>query len=869
MEALRIPGQFALALVVLGLLGCGQSSSPAPAPTPAPAATAGGWPAFPGDTAPEPCSASAIWAFPTVVNGVDYVAQAGEHNYADELVPGSYVIIPGGGTAPVAYALYSIADLDTTRPMGLHLDVTAAPLTPGGADNLPLSYYVGISDFTRFTWHWFGPLTQSYANIVLNDPSVDFLDRLVSSDVAGNTCHIAIVTTASDEFVSLDNPEGLSAARIEQFTLYSSWVEYDAYSTTRPHFAAITTLGSPFGKGASELDPLTQYVGLTWEHLADPYGAELDADSYEIHRQGPADAPDIHIGSVDAPGNNYLDPVNNFAGVAQVIPGATYTYGLCAVNTAGATPLYQRQYTVPLLGPADVTASDGAYIAAVELSWTAAEGATGYKVYRDGQEESDVIATLGGVTVYTDSGLEDEAVHPYWVRSTNQYQPGGGEWSAPDDGSCAAVNNPPVAVLRITPESCEPGVHVELDGSGSYDNDPGDAIAKYEFDFGEGGGYQDYGALSLATHSYSTAGMYILKLRVLDMHGATDEDACVLNVYDGGDSEDCVTIPRNYSRGQNPPPYLQIFRRDPTVRRDSRMQLDIVNGIVTPVDIPAYTDKLKDATYGEFSIYLQPGDVGGHTVYFPYPVIVIEETDYLVDITGPDDPDAIPGVTIPLAGGREAARIAVDITALIEGLPPAEPGVTHRFHYKLYDATDTVAGWGMFDVPPDPVDPLLPVGVAWGVNVGARGWWDLIDFNGLATDTSIDGATITTSTPDMLWVRLNGPTRLLDWDEYWGDGDALVDNVRLVLEDEDGATASLGLRLVGQTGVLGDYFALTALDRNDGAGYYYDWVSNPPGGGILNPGHAYSVYLDDPSTAGLDYAFAQQLSVIGSNPNLP
>lgn len=869
MGTLRIVGQLVLALVLLISAGCGHNATVAQAPAPGAAATTGGWPAFPGAVAPGDSSATHAVSGAVSVFGTDYTAQDGANNYDDPLVPNAYVIIPGGGSAPVAYALYSIAGMDAERPVRVDLSVTAAPLTPGGNDILPLSYYVGISDFTSFTWHWSGPYTQDQTSITLNNEAGDIRDRCVSSDTSGNTFHLVIATTTGEEFVAPGNPDGLTAARIEQFTIHTLAVDDPLYSVTRPHFAAMTAIGPPLGKGLSALDPGRQYVQLDWVHLADPYRDELDADSYEVYRHIAGGGPALRIGSVAAPGAMYTDPTDNSAGVAEAIPGATYVYGLRAGNSAGFTPLSEREYTIPLLGPADVAASDGTYPDYIALSWTRAEGATGYKVFRDGQSEAELVATLGDVAAWDDTGVADFDVHTYWLRSVNAYQPQGGAWSDPDDGSRASGNQPPVADLAVTPPDPESLELVTLDASGSYDPDAGDSIVKYEFDFDEGGGWQDCGLNSSVTHRFMDARTYTLRVRVTDTHAAQDTASYDLSVHISGGEKGLETVPRIYSRGQVPPPYLQIFHDEPRVRRDPRMQIDIVNGVVAPVDFTAYSDMLKDAVSGEFSIYLQRIDVGGHPVYVPYPVIVIEETDYLVDITGPDDPDAIEGVSIPLAGGREAGRIAVDITTLINNLPPAEPGVVHRFYYKLYDAHGGEAGWGMFEVPPDPVEPPPPVGLAWGINVGDHSLWNLIDFNILALDFALDGSTMATPTPDMLWVRFNSATRMLDWDEYWGDGDASLDNVRLVLEDEEGATGSLGLRLVGQTGVMYDYFALAAMNRNDGAGYYYDWVASPPGAGILNPGHVYNVYLDDPSTAGLDFMFADQLSVIGTNPNLP
>jgi outer membrane protein assembly factor BamB len=81
------------------------------------------------------------------------------------------------------------------------------------------------------------------------------------------------------------------------------------------------------------------------------------------------------------------------------------------------------------------------------------------------------------------------------------------------------VNQVPNAVATATPEHGYPPMVVTFDGSGS--SDPDGFIAKYEWDFGEGGGYEDFGNTSAASHTYLQAGNYTAMLRVTDNAGAT------------------------------------------------------------------------------------------------------------------------------------------------------------------------------------------------------------------------------------------------------------------------------------------------------------------------------------------------------------
>jgi hypothetical protein len=416
-----------------------QQGAPAPAATlPGPISGVQGWPGFPGGSATGGASPVRRASGAVSINGDGRVDEAGLNNYADTLVPNAYVIAPGGDDDLLAFAWYTVTSLDTERPVSLDLHVTAAPVAPGGDDDLPLSYWVGVSDYTRFTWQWSGPYTTpGLRNITLNDQPAGVLDRYISSNLAAspNTIHLVVATAALPQFITALNPKGLSAARIETLTLHTLGASDPGYHATKPHYTPIETIGAPGGgKGGSALDPLTQYVQLTWTHIHDPQNPSNDALFYQLFRQGPMDALPSPIGSVNAPTAMYVDPTDNSFTVPDPVPGATYDYWLNAVNLQGSTPKNQYTYIIPLLGPANVQATDGVYANMVVLTWTQAEGATGYEIYRDGQTSTELLATVGNVNTYDDAGLLDNNWHTYWMRSTNQYMPNGGSWSAPEAG---------------------------------------------------------------------------------------------------------------------------------------------------------------------------------------------------------------------------------------------------------------------------------------------------------------------------------------------------------------------------------------------------------------------------------------------------
>jgi len=89
-----------------------------------------------------------------------------------------------------------------------------------------------------------------------------------------------------------------------------------------------------------------------------------------------------------------------------------------------------------------------------------------------------------------------------------------------------AGNRPPVAVpghdvtVRV-------GETVALDGSASYDPDAGDAVAAYDWDFGDGSAHATEAKPS---HAWAAAGAYTVKLKVTDQEGATGEASATATV---------------------------------------------------------------------------------------------------------------------------------------------------------------------------------------------------------------------------------------------------------------------------------------------------------------------------------------------------
>ncbi|MCG8376971.1 MAG: PKD domain-containing protein [Chlorobiales bacterium] len=109
----------------------------------------------------------------------------------------------------------------------------------------------------------------------------------------------------------------------------------------------------------------------------------------------------------------------------------------------------------------------------------------------------------------------------------NQTLTGNKFWFIPDTPD----NNPPVADAD-GPYMGQLSQTITLDGSGSYDPDPGDSIVSYEWDLDNNGQYNDATGVN---HSWlwNSVGTHTIGLRVTDQSGETDTDTSTVTIEEG------------------------------------------------------------------------------------------------------------------------------------------------------------------------------------------------------------------------------------------------------------------------------------------------------------------------------------------------
>lgn len=147
-----------------------------------------------------------------------------------------------------------------------------------------------------------------------------------------------------------------------------------------------------------------------------------------------------------------------------------------------------------------------------------------------------------------------------------QLYSGYGEYRLAGSFTPQGSNVAPNAALSATPDTGPAPLNVTLDASASGDTDG--TIVKYEYDFGEGGGFQDMGTDTSVVHSYAGAGGYTARVRVTDNGGLTDIATAQITVSGGGEPGTVSgTILTDVGR---PLPYVSIVLSDGVVFRNGQ-----------------------------------------------------------------------------------------------------------------------------------------------------------------------------------------------------------------------------------------------------------------------------------------------------------
>jgi chitodextrinase len=225
---------------------------------------------------------------------------------------------------------------------------------------------------------------------------------------------------------------GLVASTIYSYTVRAldaagnfSGPSVSASATTQPPAGDITAPSAPGGLTAAPAS--STQINLSWTASTDNVGVT----GYNVYRFGTLVAT--------------LGPVTTYQNTG-LTPSTSYTYSVRAFDAAGNTSAFSSSVNATTQAVPDTTApstpsglsATALSTSQINLSWTASTdnvGVTGYNVYRGGT----LIATLGAVTTFQNTGLIPSTIYSYTVRALHAAS----NMSAPSSSASATTQTPP------------------------------------------------------------------------------------------------------------------------------------------------------------------------------------------------------------------------------------------------------------------------------------------------------------------------------------------------------------------------------------------------------------------------------------------
>ncbi len=283
-------------------------------------------------------------------------------------------------------------------------------------------------------------------------------------------------------------------------------------------------------------------------------------------------------------------------------------------------------------------------------------------------------------------------------------------------------------------------------------------------------------------------------------------------------AQDLIVVPDAVANvAQGGPNFVQVFWDNAKIRRDDRIQINLAEGTVDPVDPEGYNDVLKEGD--EFLIQFQQGQGTFPRCY------MIEGSDAEGIVW--DDPANLEGQFSTVAQYTQPGRIVIDIAAL-RNIGDLEGTVT--FGFKFFDKAERAIGQGTFTKTALGGFTAPLAGVDWGMNAYNRTGQTTKNSISFA-DKSVEGNTVGTPAPDVIFAQFSG-----GW--VFNYEDDANPNVYMYIENIDAgqnAKMKLNLQITGITND-GDYLAMHVMNGFD----FFDGV----GPGQLIAGQTYDVYLD-------------------------
>lgn len=296
-----------------------------------------------------------------------------------------FVILRSGSASPIATVGDVASYLDATAVAGTTYTYTVrATGAATGSQSVPSA---GDTGFRAYA----GP-----ASVVASDGA--FADKVVVSwapaggatsyrvfrDGSDTALLSGIVSTSCNDTTALPGVQHTYVVR----AVYAAGVSLPSASD-----AGYRNVAAPTGVVASDGTAIDR-VTVTW-------AAVTGAVSYRVYRGA------TEVGTAE--GTTFAD--------TGASPGVSFSYAVRACGQVGmGAPSVANTGFRALAAPAGVTATDGTSVTKVDVTWGAVEGATGYRIYRDGS--ATALATVGVVLAYADTAAVRGVQHTYVVRAS-------------------------------------------------------------------------------------------------------------------------------------------------------------------------------------------------------------------------------------------------------------------------------------------------------------------------------------------------------------------------------------------------------------------------------------------------------------------
>jgi len=242
--------------------------------------------------------------------------------------------------------------------------------------------------------------------------------------------------------------------------------------------------------------------GTSSTYIAVSWGSSSGATHYQLYRNTANDpGTATELGNWQT-GTSYND--------AAVTAGATYYYWVkAAVDSSGSHVSDFSNVDAgwrALAAPKSVTATDGAYAAMVNITWTSVAGAARYQVYRHITNHSPSATALGpwqAPTSYDDTSAAPGVTYYYWVKAAVD---GSGsrasDFSLPDTGYVSGVSPPIIEAAVSSKDHATAGefpIDVSLqDNVENRSGGPTDILVTFDQDI-QGVGGLDVGDVALSS----------------------------------------------------------------------------------------------------------------------------------------------------------------------------------------------------------------------------------------------------------------------------------------------------------------------------------------------------------------------------------